>query len=278
MRIVNAISYMFKLNVALIIACLYVHNAYAEEKRRIIEVFTADHPPLIGSKDTIMSDIVTEAFQVQKTKVVMVSYPTSRIQWAMETKTANIVLGPIDWFINSNINEDLITIDIYFVTMRLFGLREKFPNGIKFNDLSDIQNYRIGYVLGGVLVPLLREAGLKPNLFTSLQQTAKLTALGRIDVFIAPTIVGWKVINETYQEKKQMFVQSEKGLKTVSGNLIFHRDQQHLAEIFKKGLIKIIDNGTYLKIMKKYHGDNVLPLPVRKLIESNSTEKNQTVN
>lgn len=253
-------------SILLSVVIICTPNVYAQTAKQLVRIITTEHPPLVGTHNTILSDIVLAAFHSQNIQIEYVTYPIARISWAMDKEKSSIAQGGFDWFQNSQQNQELIFIPIYYTTMNLFSLKKHFPTGVHFDSLSDLKRYRIGYVLGGVLSPMLSKAEITPYFVSSFQQTAQLLTRERVDMFVAPAVVGWQAIGELHDQDRSAFTISEQALKTASGDLILHKHQKELANTFKEGLKIIIDNGHYLEIIKKYHGSIALPPPTKKLI------------
>ena len=97
-------------------------------------------------------------------------------------------------------------------------------------------------------------------------------------MFAALELAGWNIIQQTYPNALSQFIRSEKSIYTMTGDILFPEKSAHLVEVFNAGLIEIINNGTYLDIMKKYYKEVEIPESVRHFmrdaVQPNKLQKN----
>jgi polar amino acid transport system substrate-binding protein len=245
-------------------ANLYAHTALQQQN---IVIATIDYPPLLGKKGTIMTDIANAAFQAKGINVQYKTYPLARVIKAINANSITAALGSRHWFYKENAAASKLFVSIYWLNMHFFYLKSNFPQGLVYQNLSDLQDYKIGYIRGGVLTQTFENTDIKPNLVATLRQTSHKTYAGRDDMFAATKLGGWAIINKYHPDKIDLFSASEKPIKQLSADIIFTGQQQGLYETFKEGFDIIKKNGTYLKIIDKYYDERTIPDGILKLLE-----------
>ncbi len=148
-----------------------------------------------------------------------------------------------------------------------FFLKERFPQGMDYEKLEDLKKYKIGYVRGGSLIPIFKNANLEPELAASLAQNVQKIYSGRDDMFAATELGGWAVIEKYYPDEVNRFARADKSIHHINGDIVFAKNQQNLMDTFKQGFDIIKNNGTYLKILKDYYGNREIPAKLLELIK-----------
>ena len=136
-------------------------SSYAVETAKAIRIVTIDHPPLMGKEDTALSQITKAAFLTQGISVYFDIYPIVRIKWALDENKSSAVIGTRSWFFEKQASDEIISVNIYETTLHMFYLKDRFPNGINFQKLEELKEYRVGYVFGGLLQPQFDKAGVE---------------------------------------------------------------------------------------------------------------------
>jgi polar amino acid transport system substrate-binding protein len=94
--------------------------------------------------------------------------------------------------------------------------------------------------------------------------------LGRLDLVIEIDLVGQEIIHHLFPDASSSFGSSVI-LRSVSPITILLDEEQPQAQIiankYREGLARIIENGTYLEILKRYYGANQVPADWRKQLE-----------
>lgn len=136
-----------------------------------------------------------------------------------------------------------------------------------YEKLEDLKKYKIGYVRGGSLIPIFKNANLEPELAASLAQNVQKIYSGRDDMFAATELGGWAVIEKYYPDEVNRFARADKSIHHINGDIVFAKNQQNLMDTFKQGFDIIKNNGTYLKILKDYYGNREIPAKLLELIK-----------
>ncbi|QTA82325.1 Solute-binding protein family 3 domain-containing protein, MltF-like [Desulfonema limicola] len=242
-----------------IIGLFVTSGIQAENNSKTIHIATIDYPPLMGVQNGVMTEIVTEAFKSQGFTIEYKIYPMARIVWSVTEGNDLAVVGSRAWFHKADTIKNVHPVSIYFTGLNFFSLKEKFPQGVIFEKLEDLKNYKIGYVRGGSLIPIFNKANLTPELVTTLSQNASKVYTGRIDMFAATELGGWGVIQKSYPDEVDKFTISKKHIHQINGDIVFAKDQIALMNIFQQGFETIKNNGTYLNILKKYYINREIP-------------------
>lgn len=264
---------LFRMRFALLVLFVFVISLFvtsiiqAEDNSKTIQIATIDYPPLMGVQNGVMTEIVTEAFKSKGITIEYKIYPMSRIVWSVTEGNDLAVVGSRAWFHKANNIKNVHPVSIYYTGLNFFSLKEKFPQGVIFEKLEDLKKYKIGYVRGGSLIPIFNKANLKLELVTALSQNASKVYTGRVDMFAATELGGWGVIQKHYPNEMNKFTISKKYIHQINGDIVFAKNQVALMEIFQQGFEIIKNNGTYLKILKKYYINIEIPDKLLELIK-----------
>jgi polar amino acid transport system substrate-binding protein len=138
---------------------------------------------------------------------------------------------------------------------RFFYLREKFPDGLAYDQLEDLQSYTIGGVLGNWYETPFKEAGLTVEWVATEEQNFEKLYLGRIDMLSAETLVGRTAIKKLYPDAEEQFGVADKPLNESPLHLMVSRKYPNAAQLlqqFDAALQAIKDNGVYQQILNNY--------------------------
>lgn len=258
--------------------CLFAMQAAAQKIPDTVNLSLTSYPPILDIKGSIGTDLAAAAFSTQGIQVQYHQYPMPRVFWAMQQDNIDAVLGSKFWLDQQQLEEAFTPISVYSPQFYFFALKENFPQGIHFNTLHDLKDKDIVYIKGGALTPIFEKFNIKPHLVSRLEQSPHLIKSGRRDMFAALELAGWNIIQQTYPNALPQFIRSEKSIYTMTGDILFPDKSAHLVEVFNAGLIEIINNGTYLDIMKKYYKEVAIPESVRHFMRStvqpNKLQKN----
>jgi ABC-type amino acid transport substrate-binding protein len=108
-------------------------------------------------------------------------------------------------------------------------------------------------------MPIFKKSGIEPSLVAVGDQNIHKLYFGRIDMYAATELSGWGIIEKYYPEKYHEFSMSQKAIHEISGDIIFDKSQTQLISTFRKGLVHIKKNGTFIKILKKYFKGREIP-------------------
>lgn len=205
----------------------------------------------MGARDTVLSDITQAAFAASQLQTRFDLYPKLRIKWALDNNKSQAVIGARAWFKNEP-SSDIISVNIYKVTLHLFYLKEQFPTGLNFKQLSDLSDYRIGYVYGGALLPKLEEAGASIHLTKDSALNIKKLFRNRVDMVVVTKLSGWAAVKKDYPLEIDRFAIDQTVLSQVDIDVMFSPHNASLAETFAQGLSEIKRNGKYDAILGTY--------------------------
>ena len=248
--------------IGVLIATLNPLSSSASEPQRLT-FSTIDYPPLMGNRGGIMTDVVSAAFATQGIAVDYNIVPMARIARSILEGEDTPVVGSLDWFhINRN-NQEVHSVKFYSASLHFFYLKKRFPQGLNYQSLEDLNPYHIGYIHGGSLIPLFRKAGLQLQLVNDLTQNVKKSYARRIDMFAAIELSGWALIHRDFADYAHEFAMNKQPIHRIAGDAIFPPAQQDLKQQFERGLAEIQRNGDYVEIFRRYYGSQTLPEYVR---------------
>lgn len=160
--------------------------------------------------------------------------------------------------------------DFYFsdpimpTTGRFFYLKSRFPKGIDYQDLSDLQAYRISGVLGYWYAKAFAAAHLNVEYVPSDRQSIQKLYLKRTDLAASEERVGWALIDKLYPGRRNDFAVLDKPLNQGSLHLMVSKTYPHAQEIlqkFNQALARLRDNGTIDAILRKHDLNRYPPKP-----------------
>ena len=101
---------------------------------------------------------------------------------------------------------------MYTVQAKFFYSKLYHPNGIPYNTLQDLRNYKIGALLGSWYVTTFADAGLQVEYVSSNDQNVQKLGLGRIDLMVEEENTVWSVIRKLYPNDVDQFATLDKPL------------------------------------------------------------------
>ncbi|MBN2429223.1 MAG: transporter substrate-binding domain-containing protein [Deltaproteobacteria bacterium] len=250
-----------------IISLLFCANAFASEPIKVSStVYPSFSQPNVipGRGNGVLYDLTVEAFKAADSEVKIDFVPMARIVWSVVEKKHHATLGVIEWFAKDQKDHLVETVELINANIVFFFKRERFPDGLSYEKLSDLKKYKIGSLIGSSTLPLFEKAGINAELVAELEQNFKKLNLGRIDLTVAIDLTGWNIIKDLFPDSANNFSTVKKPLIQLKTGLIFHKEQHDSLQTFKKGLDIILKNGTYHEIVERYYGkerafDDVLP-------------------
>lgn len=241
----------------LMVSFSFCINSFAFEK---VKLSTIEYPPLFQSKFIpgkgygIASDLTIEAFKAVGIDVNFKFIPMARCVQSVTLKKNPANLGSINWFMKDK-KEDLVdVVNLFYINFMLFHKKKRFPEGISYENLSELKKYIIGNVRGSSTTPVVEKAALNIEWVSKLELNFKKLHAERLDFAIGGGISGWTMIREMFPESVNDFTTVAKSILKVPIGLVFHRDQIRLINKFKEGITIILENGMYYKILEKYYG------------------------
>lgn len=213
----------------------------------------------MGAQSGMITEVVTEAFAAKSIAVKYEIYPMSRILWSITEGDSDATIGSILWYQKDKQGQSVLVNNIYDTGMFFFYKKETFPQGIAYQKLKELDKYKIGYITGGALISVFAKSQVKPHLVKDLATNVKMLNRLRIDMFAGTELGGWEAIKKQYPGSMEEFAMSEDAIYDIRGGIMFPKDRGDLQELFQQGFMIIKNNGTYLKLLKKYYGLRPIP-------------------
>jgi polar amino acid transport system substrate-binding protein len=150
------------------------------------------------------------------------------------------------------------------VSKDVFFYIKKSPEPIDFKDLADLKDYKIGGIKGYYNIDRLKKAGLQIDYAGDATTSFKKMYIGRVDLVPENEFVGWGIIQKLYPDEMYKFGTTAKALDQDSLHLMFSKaypQSQALLEAFNRGLIEIMRQGVYRKLLLKYIQNVEIKMP-----------------
>jgi polar amino acid transport system substrate-binding protein len=221
---------------------------------------TGDWPPyVIENSDDHgpMADIVMAAFKETGVTVKIVFYPWKRAE--DEVRQGN-AFAAFPYALSPERQKEFDFSDpMYTVKAKFFYNKKYHPDGMPFENLTDLKDYKIGGMLGTWHETTLKEAGLQVEYVSSIDQNIEKLVRGRIDLMVEEENSILQAIRMLYPNEVNQFATLEKPLEQpgVINDLSLmvsrsYPNSTKLLEQFNVGLAAIRANGTYTQILEKY--------------------------
>jgi polar amino acid transport system substrate-binding protein len=255
-------NYMNRLMQAAIISllCLFIFFLSLSSTKasdiKEVTLATGEWPPYtseyIGSYGAF-SKIVSAVFTEMGIKPIYKFYPWKRAE--IEVREGH-AFATFPYTMTPGRRKDYHFSDsMAFNTGRLFYNTSKYPNGISFKDIQDLNKYKIGGTLGYWYEDKFRQMGLNIEYVATDEQNIQKLHLKRVDLVPLDEMVGLLIIRKLYPDKIDSFAFVEKPLNQDSLHVMFSRTYPHAAELeerFRNAFIRIKEKGIYQKIINKY--------------------------
>ena len=134
-----------------------------------------------------------------------------------------------------------------------FFKKDKFPDGVRYENLSDLSDQRIGDLRGSPQVEIFKENGIKIEFANEIIQNFKKLEANRVDLIICSDLSGLQIVKDFFPDSIDDFDMTEESLYIIDDGIIFLKEKEEMVNKFKKGLEVIKENGTYQKIVDKYY-------------------------
>lgn len=245
-----------------------------------IDVVTFDYPPLMGKNDIsdsgVLVEIVAAAFKESGIDVNVSYVPVKRAINSLEEGKALFMIGLLDYF-SQDAQKHLKTFPLLLIDFDIFYLKSRFPNSFKYTDIHELSSYSIGVLLNGSTDLYGRKMGLKVDGVASLEQVFRKLISKRNEICVSNDLAGLHEIARHFPEQKDKIAfNSEKPFLSLMSLGIFnkkHSEYKAMAEKFAAGHRKILKNGKWLSIVKKYYGNRQIPASVLKLVNEEHSNK-----
>jgi len=250
--------------------------AFASEN---ITMAVIDSPPYYiahpgpGEKRGVAIDLTTEVWQAMDVDVSFRFIPMARAVWSVIEQRNTAMLGTPQWFAKENKAHLIEAVDLLIIRFLFFYKKDRFPDGLSYDQLHELKQYRIGNVRGSSTLPLFQRAGLNLELVGEVEQNFKKLYADRIDLAVGVDLSGWAILQKLYPSSIHQFSTIKKPFFSAYVSAVFLKEQTDLIQKFRNGLEKILGNGTYQRIIKEYYGrdlvlEDIVPENLHDKIES----------
>ncbi len=221
------------------------------------------------SDSGVLVEIVAAAFKESGIDINVSYVPVKRAINSLEEGKALFMIGLLDYF-SEEAHKNLSIFPLLMIDFDIFYLKNRFPNSFKYNDVSDLKSYSIGVLLNGSTDLQGQKNGLKVDGVASLEQVFRKLIAKRNEICVSNDLAGLQVISRHFPAQKKLIAfNSEKPFLSLMALGIFnknHSEYKTMVAKFDAGHRKILKNGKWLSIVKKYYGNRQVPPSVLKLL------------
>lgn len=227
-----------------------------------IEILTFNYPPLQGksefNKIGLIPEVIEAAFKENNIKVVFKELPAQRGIEEIK-KGNNLAMVSVIENFDKETQKNLVFFPVLHMDFLVFYDKKRVLN-FKYKKDSDLSQYNIGVILNGSTHTYAKSKKLNVEGVISLEAMFKKVDLGRNELCIAEYLSGLNTIKILFPNRKNDWVAyTENPFLSTIGGVVFnkkHKNYKVYAPLFQDGLIKIIKNGKWEKIVKKYYPNN----------------------
>lgn len=249
---------------AIVCAAIF-HSASARASPLQISVF--DYPPYIHKKTPnkgLGADLIREAFRTENIQVEFVFHPAKRGATYVARGKLFATIGTLHR-LPEEIRRQITSVPLFYARVSAFYRTDRLSPP-SFKKLSDLDQYKIGVINGGIdNVLLKRRQSLKLTEVDSLNQIFQLVHNGRLDLGISFGLSGWIYLKLHYNQELDQWGIAQDVLASISAHLIIskkYENSQQYQRQFERGLKTIRTNGTYKHLFERYYGEGQVPLHV----------------
>ena len=241
---------------------LTLHSSlYSNDEQINAVILEANEAPPFWSKklphEGIAGEIVHAISEAAGINTKIVFKPLSRL---IEDDENNDLGNPAFFILNQDFAE-VIPIALYHISLYYYAPNHK--KRLQFKSINDIKGMRIG-ILKGTLIDksYFKQEGILFKESYSHESLFKKLKLGRIDMVIEIDLVSQLTINKFFENEMDNFVPIH--ISNASNPIAIMLGEElpnveSIAQRYRTGLEKIIQDGTYHDILQKYYNNGVLP-------------------
>lgn len=240
-----------------------------------LEVLAFNYPPGMGksslSNEGFSVELVRAAFASQGISIKMKYVPVKRAITEISKNNYLAYIGVRNTF-DEEVRSHIHEYPLFVVRLMVFYRKDRYPKGFGFSKLSDLKDYRIG-VLGGGITDLIGKAnGLKTEPSNSLINVFRKLDKGRSDIGIAWEFSIKLLFNDLFGDKADEYViYQDMPFHTVNNTLLLndrHSEFAYFESKIKAGMKAIGTNGRWKEILERYYGSGNIPEISIKMFES----------
>lgn len=199
------------------------------------------------------TELVSAAFEEMGQQHRYIFYPWKRAE--SETKDGR-AFATFPYIVTTEREADFDFSDpVMISTGKFFYMPERHESTIAYDELEDLQAYRVGGTLGYWYETPFQQAGLRADYASSDEQNIQKLYLDRIDLAASEELVGWAIIRELYPQETHRFATVAKPLNEDPLRLMVSRQYPGAAELlqrFNMALEAIYAKGIAQEILEKY--------------------------
>lgn len=239
-------------------------NVFAEDR---ITIGAFEFPPIYqdGADKGLSGDIALAALKASGVEARLEFFPVARMVQNVAAGEIHCALGGKVLFENPEVASVVrIVAPLQYVSQVFFFDLRKYPDGVAFNQVDELGDYRIGALEASGIMNILRKSGtLVIHKNSSHQGLAQQLALGRIDLWATVDLTGMKYLRDNFPQEYRHYRYSQPFNRgDVSFVCSRRRDPDNvLGRRFEQGLRAIKSDNTYLTIMARYYGGKSLINP-----------------
>lgn len=226
-----------------------------------VKIATGEYAPYTSQAMTgkgFFSEIVTASFEAVGITPQYEFYPWARCEYLLENDR---VFAIMPYTVTEERKQKYSFSDeVAASTGRFFYLKSRFPQGLSYQEWSDLKDINLGGTRGYWYEETFKKAGLDVDYVSSDIVNLRKLKAGRIDAFVMNELQGRAMIKEEFPGQQEAFGVVEKPADQSWLRLMIAPGYPNAAEItqeFNRGLEIIKKNGTYADILEKYglHSD-----------------------
>lgn len=245
-----------------ILLLLILHSSLYSENAGVNEVvLEANEAPPFWSKEMpyngIAGELVHAISEAGDINSRIIFKPLSRL---IDDDENNDLGNPAFFMINQDFSE-IIPIALYHVSLYYYAPNHK--KRLELKSIDDLKGLKIGTIKGTLIdVHYFEQNAIMFKESYSHESLFKKLKLGRIDMVIEIELVAEQTIKKFFEKEASNFVKIN--LSNAASPIAIMlaeelNNSEWIANRYRIGLEKIIQDGTYQNIMKKYYIDERLP-------------------
>lgn len=242
---------------------------------RQLEVITFTYPPVMGesslSKEGILVELVRAAFAAEGVGITVRYLPVRRAIEQISSNESLAYIGVKNTF-DAEVQAHIQEYPFFVSRFLLFYRNDRFPKGFGYQKLSDLKNYRIG-VLGGGITDVVGKANkLNVDPVNTLELVFKKLDEGRDDIGVASEFSIELILHDLFKDRASEYaINKELPFHSINSVLLLnnrHPDFAYFEAKLKAGMKKIAANGQWQQILEKFYGTGKIPPSSKNLFES----------
>lgn len=213
-----------------------------------------DSPPYITQSNGpgVVGEIVRAALKAVDREAVFKFVPWKR---AMHMVVEGEAMASLPWSKTREREKNVLFSDPVLLKRDVFiYLRDKHPEGIRFYQLTDLKELKIGPIRGYWYINMFMDLHLRMGKPTTLDNNLRKLGHARIDLVPVSSAIGRVGINRVFPNEAYRFKMT-KPFSVETLHVIISKklpDSQQILRAFNNGLAIIKKNGTYSSILAKY--------------------------